>query len=76
MTELDLIDIFRENLIDMMKEVGITRKELALEASLSESSINKYLAGDRMPTIKAIVNICYTLECDLNDLIPTYDKII
>lgn len=76
MTELDLIDIFRENLIDMMKEVGITRKELALEASLSESAINKYLAGDRMPTIKAMVNICYALECDLSDLIPTYDKII
>lgn len=71
-SEVEFIDIFADNLRDVMKEVGINQKELAYEANLTEATVSRYLNKQRMPTLKSIINICYVLECNVDDLIPTY----
>lgn len=75
MSEVELIDIFADNLRDIMQEVGITQSELAEESGLSRATINRYLAKQRLPTLKALINICDVLDCDLDELIPIYDQI-
>lgn len=71
-SELELIDIFADNLRDIMNEVGINQRELAKEANLTRATISRYLNKQRIPDLRALINICYVLECELSDLIPTY----
>ena len=75
MSEVELIDIFADNLRDIMQEVGITQSELADESGLSRATINIDIAKQTLPTLKALINICYVLDCNLDELIPTYDQI-
>lgn len=75
MSEIELIDIFAENLRYTMKDHRISQAELAKEAGLAESTISRYLAKKRLPDVGALVNICFVLDCTLDDLIPTYEPI-
>ena len=75
MSEVELIDIFAENLRYTMRDVRITQAELAKYSGLSESTISRYLAKERLPNVRALINICYVLNCTLDDLLPTYEMI-
>lgn len=75
MTEQEWLDIFADNLVDMIKEARMTQQELADEAGLSRASISSYIHKRRIPTVKALVNIAYALDCDFNDFIDFGDKI-
>ena len=75
MSEVELIDIFAENLRYTMKDVRITQAELAKYACLSEAAISRYLSKKRLPDIRALVNMCVVLNCTLDDLIPSYEMI-
>lgn len=75
MSEIELIEIFADNLRDKMIEVGVGQNELAREINVGKSTISRYLSKERMPTLKVLLNICYVLECELEDLVPTYDII-
>lgn len=76
MSELEFIDIFGDNLRDVMDEYGFNQRELAKESKLSEASITRYLRKERMPSLKAILNLSMALSCGIDDLIPTYDYIL
>lgn len=69
-SELDIIDIFSDNLRDLMIEVGITQSELIEESGISKGTISKYLNKKCLPTVKNLLNLCYVLNCDVDDLIP------
>ena len=75
MNELDFIDIFADNLRDMLEEVGISQQELANEIGVSKGTISKYLSKQAMPSLKNFMNICYALDCDPQDLFIPYDRI-
>lgn len=75
MTEQEWLDIFADNLVDMLKEARMTQRELADDTGLSEGTISAYINKRKMPGIRAIVNIGYALDCDLNDLIDFGDRI-
>lgn len=71
-SEIEFIDIFADNLREIMEEVGITQAELADESGLTRATINRYLNKQRMPDLRSLINICYILECEVTDLVPTY----
>lgn len=71
-SEVEFIDIFADNLREVMKEVGITQAELADEAGINRSTISRYLNKQRLPDLVSVLNICFILECDVSDLVPTY----
>ena len=71
-SEVEFIDIFADNLREVMKEVGITQAELADEAGINRSTISRYLNKQRLPDLVSLLNICFIIECDLSDLLPTY----
>lgn len=76
MTESEWLDIFSKNLIEMMDNVGMSQRDLAKETSLDESTISRYINKERIPTVKAIINISVALCCDIDDLIFFGDYIV
>ena len=53
----------------------MTQLELAEKSCLSHSTINAYIRGRRMPTLKSIINISIALECSYDELIDVYSLI-
>lgn len=75
MTEQDWLDVFGDNLAEIMAEQGYSQRDLADETGLSESAISHYINKKRLPSIKAIINIAYALDQDLNDFIDFGSRI-
>ncbi len=69
MSEVEWLEEFRMNLLRMMDEDRIKQKELAEESYLSEATISKYVNGTQMPSVRAIINLAYVLDCSTDDLI-------
>ena len=70
MTEIELMEEFASNLYYIMKQDDISLTELSKRSNLAKGTISRYLKAQRMPTLKSIVNICYALECEYDDLLP------
>lgn len=75
MSELELIEIFGDNLRSLIEEVGISQNQLAKESGVDESIISRYVNKRVMPSLTNLINICYVLDCHLDELVPTYDLI-
>ncbi len=74
-SEIEFIDIFADNLRDIMYEMDISEGELARRTGMTRAAISRYLNKKRMPTLKALVNLSYVLCVPITDLIPTYAMI-
>jgi transcriptional regulator with XRE-family HTH domain len=70
MREYDFLHIFSDNLRYSLHYANMTQRELADAIGIDESVISRYLRGQRMPTIKTIVNMACVLDCDISDLVP------
>ena len=75
MSEVEFMDIFGDNLCDLMEEKGVGQNELAREIGVSNPTISYYINKQRMPSLPVFINICIALECDCDDLVPMYDYI-
>lgn len=75
MSEAEWLNIFSDNLSNMLKKAGFTQSELSEETGLSASAISNYINGRKTPTIKAIINIAYVLDCSISDLVDFGDII-
>lgn len=75
MTEVEWLDIFASNLASAMKDGGFTQVELAEESGLAQSTISSYLNKQKLPGIKAVLNISYALDCEVGELID-FDEFI
>ena len=74
-TEVEWIDMFGDNLADLLKYAHMTQRELADAAGLSESMISDYVHKRRLPGLKAILNITHTLNCSIDDLVDFEEMI-
>jgi transcriptional regulator with XRE-family HTH domain len=75
MTETEWLNIFGDNLRDLMLDANMTQRELADDTDLSESAISQYLNKRRVPTVRAIINIAYSLDCSVEELIDFGDRV-
>ena len=66
---------FITNLRSMMEKKHISQIELAEKSKLTRQTINNYINGRQYPSAIAIVNLAYALECDLGDLVWTFDLV-
>jgi transcriptional regulator with XRE-family HTH domain len=69
MSEVEWLNIFGDNLREILEDYRITQRELADMAGLSEATISKYICKTQMPGIKAIINISEALNMSIDDLI-------
>ena len=75
MTELEWINIFGDNLASILDDYRMTQRDLADAAGLSEAAISQYINKQRMPSIKAIINIADALEMSIDELIDFGDRV-
>lgn len=75
MSELEWMRIFGEKLQFLLKDAWMTQKELADAIGVNESTISRYINAERMPSVKAIVNICYEFGIEPTELIDFGDTI-
>ena len=76
MTEQEWREQFAENLRLRMEEFGYSQRDLADDVGISESAISRYLAGQQVPKVTALLNIAYALDCSLDDLADFQERVI
>ena len=76
MTELEWLEIFSTNLRELIDKKKITQKELAIMSGLSEGAISYYVHGQKIPSLRAIINIAYALQISIDELIDFGDAIV
>ena len=75
MSEQEWIDIFGDNLYEMLYEKGMSQNDLAEETGLDKATISRYISKKQMPSVKAVIAISYALNCKVDDLIDFGDLI-
>lgn len=60
------MNVFR--LKEVLKEKGITGKELAEKVNVTEASISNLVQGDSIPRKDLLLQIAETLDVDIRDL--------
>lgn len=75
MTEQEWLDIFADNLKGLMLYSNMTQRELADAAGLSDTAISYYVNGQKMPGIRAIINLAHALDVDVSELIDFGSRI-
>lgn len=75
MSEVEWLDIFGDNLRDLMEEKGYSQRDLADATGLSESAISMYLNKQRIPNVRAIINISYEFAISPDELFDFGDRI-
>lgn len=69
MSEWDWLQLFGDNLKELMRERGWSQADLAYATRMSEPTISSYVNKTRMPGIKAVINIAYVLDIPVESLI-------
>lgn len=75
MTITEWLDIFGNNLAEMMEDRDMTQSDLAHDSGISLGSINAYLHKQSLPGVRAIINIADALDVDISELIDFGDII-
>lgn len=57
---------YKDTLALLIKEKGISQRELAKKSGLDESTISLYVSGARTPNLKNHVKLCQALGVDIN----------
>lgn len=76
MTELELMREFGENLKAELDDAWMSQKELSEYTGISEATISYYIHGERMPSLKNVINIANALDIEVSDLVTLDEKIV
>lgn len=68
MSEAEWIDIFGDNLRDILIEQWTPQEELAEAIGVSEGTISKYIHKKMMPSVRSLINMRYELDISLDEL--------
>lgn len=75
MSEQEWLDIFGDNLADIMAEKGYSQSDLADATGLSISAISNYINKKKIPTVRAIINMAYELDLSFDEFIDFGDRV-
>lgn len=67
----ELRDAYKTNYRRVLREQGLSIKELARRSGIGESTLYRYLYGDRVPSITTAQLIASATGTELSDFIPT-----
>ena len=75
MFEAEWMDIFADNLRDIMMEWGDDQTSLAEAAGITQAALSQYLSKKRMPNLRSIINLSYALDMTIDELIDFGDML-
>jgi transcriptional regulator with XRE-family HTH domain len=59
---------FARNLRMLLAKQGMSQKDLAASADVTEAAVSRYVKGDRIPTLETAARIADQLGCTLDQL--------
>ncbi len=63
------LDQIRQNLIEEIKNSGLTQKEIATRLNVCQQTISHYSRGTKLPALDTFANLCVALDLDANDIL-------
>lgn len=75
MTKQKWLDDFAYNLFEMMDYANTSQAELSRLTGLTRQNIIRFLKGEAVPSMIAIINIAKALECEIDELVKL-DEIV
>ena len=76
MSEYEWMNIFGDNLSDLLKEWGGTQEDLANGVGTSQSVISSYIKKERIPSLKNTLNMSYEFGLTLDEFIDFFGEMI
>lgn len=67
MDEIEMLEVFSNNLKKLMKENDIDQKKLACNIGVTQSTISRYLNGQRLPSVYMLLRLSEELCCSMDD---------
>lgn len=67
--------IFSANLVEILKEKGMTQRQLARDSGVSIGMISDYINGQRVPGIIPVINMAYALDMDVGELVDFDERV-
>ncbi|MBQ8885105.1 MAG: helix-turn-helix transcriptional regulator [Clostridia bacterium] len=65
------LDQIRKNLIEAIKQSGMTQSEIAKKVGVCQQAIGNYLHQNKMPALDTFANLCVVLDVDPADILCT-----
>lgn len=75
MTEQEWIDIFGDNLKELIESRKMSQNQFAYRCNITPAALSFYLNKKRIPGIRTIINMSYVLNVSIDDLIDFGDTI-
>ena len=75
MSEIEWMDIFGDNLRDILKDYNMSQLELADAAGIAEGSISNYINKRSIPSLRNAINISNALGISMDELFYFEDKV-
>lgn len=66
-TNMITIETIKQRLIEAIKQSPLSQKEIAEKLAVSPSCVSHYVAGDILPSLDTLANLCVIL-----DISPAY----
>lgn len=67
---------FSDRVSDKMERLKINQRELSGLTHIPESTLSRYLNGERTPKADAVANIAKALECSVVELIQFGEMVV
>lgn len=68
-TEREWLKVFSKNLKDAILDAHYTQVRFSKETKIPQSSLSRYLRGERIPSIEDVISICKVLDISIDDMI-------
>lgn len=75
MSENEWINIFGDNLKDILRECDMTQRDLAREMGVEESTISSYIHKRKMISTKNLINMSQILCISIDEL-ANFDSMV
>ena len=76
MSEYEWMNVFGDNLSDLLKEWGGTQEDLANCIGTPQSAISSYVNKERIHSLKSTLNMSYEFGLTLDEFIDFFGEII
>lgn len=67
------LEQIRNNLIEAIKQSGLSQSEIARKLNLRHQSVNKYVCGESMPALDTFANLCAILDVEADYILGLID---
>ncbi|MCX4367358.1 MAG: helix-turn-helix transcriptional regulator [Clostridia bacterium] len=68
------LETIQKNIIEAIRQCGMTQTAIAKELHMSQSTIAHYVRGDILPALDTLANLCSVLDLDANEILGINQK--